>query len=140
MLATALAIMVLLALIPAAALIKLSGLLDWRILAGYALVISLFTWFLYRKDKQQAERGGWRTPEATLHALEVFGGWPAAFVAQRWFRHKITKRIYQVNFWAIVVLHQFIAFDYLQDWHWSQTALSWLNAPELIRKVTGGGR
>ena len=49
-------------------------------MAIYALFISFLTWVLYRKDKQQAELGGRRTPESTLHALEVFGGWPAAFL------------------------------------------------------------
>jgi uncharacterized membrane protein YsdA (DUF1294 family) len=130
--ATACVVLLALLIIPFCALCKLSGFLDWRGVAGYACVISLGMWFLYRKDKQQAEAGGWRTPEVTLHAIEVFGGWPAAFLAQRWYRHKIAKRIYQINFWAIVVLHQFVAFDYLQDWRFSQAALARLNPEQLF--------
>lgn len=113
---------------PVGAAAKLGGLLGWRGVVIYAFCISLLTWVLYRKDKQQAELGGWRTPESTLHALEVFGGWPAAFLAQRWYRHKIAKRIYQVNFWAIVLLHQCVAIEYLQEWRWSQAALLRLDA------------
>ena len=32
----------------------------------------------------------------TLHTLELIGGWPAAFLAQRWLRHKCSKRSFQM--------------------------------------------
>lgn len=132
---TAIGVLTFLAILPAGALIKLGGLIDWRVVAGCVVLISLCTWLIYRWDKQRAGRDGWRTPESTLHALEFFGGWPAAFLAQRWFRHKIAKRIYQVNFWAIVALHQFVAFDYLLDWRYSQAALVRLNPAEWLGRI-----
>jgi uncharacterized membrane protein YsdA (DUF1294 family) len=128
-------ILVVLAIAPAGALVKLSGFIEWRAIAGYALLISLVTWLLYRKDKQQAELGGRRTPESALHALEVFGGWPAAFLAQRWFRHKIAKRIYQVNFWAIVLLHQYLAFDYVQEWRFTRAVCDRLDPVRLFQRA-----
>jgi uncharacterized membrane protein YsdA (DUF1294 family) len=75
------------------------------------LVISLLTFFAYRGDKRRAEEGDDRTPEAALHLAEMLGGWPAAFVAQRVFRHKIAKVSYQVKFWLIVMAHEYLAID-----------------------------
>jgi uncharacterized membrane protein YsdA (DUF1294 family) len=70
----------------------------------YALVCP-FTFAAYLWDKQKAVTNGYRVPEKVLHLLELFGGWPAALVAQRSFRHKIRKVRYQLVFWAIVLLH-----------------------------------
>jgi uncharacterized membrane protein YsdA (DUF1294 family) len=71
---------------------------------AYALV-SLLTLVVYAWDKRAARRGGRRTPEATLHLLELLGGWPGALVAQRLIRHKNAKPGYQIVFWLIVALH-----------------------------------
>ena len=55
-------------------------------------------------------------PPPPLHFMELIGGWPAAFIAQRRLRHKISKRSYQVNYWLIIAAYQFIAFDFLFNW------------------------
>ena len=93
---------------------------DLRLVAGYVAVVGLLTYAVYASDKRRAEAGGWRVPEATLHLLEIVGGWPAAFLAQRWLRHKSSKKSYQVKFWLIVVLYQLIAFDSLEGWRFSR--------------------
>lgn len=67
--------------------------------------MSLLTVIVYALDKRAARLGRSRTPEATLHALELAGGWPGAFVAQRVIRHKNAKVSYQFVFWLIVVVH-----------------------------------
>ncbi len=74
------------------------------ILTVYA-VASVLTFFVYGLDKRAAMRGRWRTPEATLHLLELLGGFPGALLAQRVFRHKRAKVRYLVVFWLIVLLH-----------------------------------
>lgn len=74
------------------------------LLGGYA-VFSLVLFLLYGYDKYQAQRGGWRVPEARLHLLSLFGGWPGGFLAQRLFRHKTCKRSFQLSFWLIGLLH-----------------------------------
>ena len=108
------AILFVLLVLPTLAGIRLAHHFDWRLIVGYLAIAHLLTLFLYWQDKRRAEANAWRTPESTLHLLELCGGWPAAFVAQRVFRHKISKRSYQAGFWFIVVLHQFVSFDYLQ--------------------------
>jgi uncharacterized membrane protein YsdA (DUF1294 family) len=86
---------------------------DPKLLYGYFAGISTLTWLAYHLDKDRAKTGGWRIPEAHLHLLELLGGWPAAFLAQRCLRHKISKRSYQTVFCLILLLHQYAALDFL---------------------------
>jgi uncharacterized membrane protein YsdA (DUF1294 family) len=58
-----------------------------------------------------------------LHLVELLGGWPAAFLAQRTFRHKISKTRFQVAFWTIVALYEAASFDFLAEWHYAQAAI-----------------
>jgi uncharacterized membrane protein YsdA (DUF1294 family)/cold shock CspA family protein len=84
--------------------------------AGYVVVIGAITYCQYAADKNHAKSKAWRIPEAQLHALELLGGWPAGFLAQRRLRHKCVKGSYQFVFWMIVLLHQYSAVDSLHDW------------------------
>jgi uncharacterized membrane protein YsdA (DUF1294 family) len=93
---------------------------------AYALIINLLTYWVYARDKRRAENGEWRMSEVRLHRLELLGGWPAAFLAQRRLRHKCSKRSYQIVFWLIVLAWQFAAVDSLQNWKFSRPALNWL--------------
>jgi uncharacterized membrane protein YsdA (DUF1294 family) len=74
-------------------------------LSTWYLTISLITFGVYGVDKRKAQLARWRIKENTLHLLELLGGWPGAFVAQRYFHHKSRKTSFQVVFWAIVTLH-----------------------------------
>lgn len=116
-----------LALFPGLACLQLARSVDPRFVCAYVAAISALTLWLYWHDKRRAIVGGWRTPESTLHLLELLGGWPAAFLAQRAFRHKISKVRYQVTFWLIVALHQAVTFDFLSDWRYSQATLALLH-------------
>lgn len=81
----------------------------WLIAAGIYGAMSAVAFVAYALDKRRARLGQRRIPEATLHALELLGGWPGAFLAQRLVRHKNAKISYQVVFWLIVVLHLAVA-------------------------------
>ncbi|WP_454255429.1 DUF1294 domain-containing protein [Pseudomonas sp. Marseille-Q8238] len=76
-------------------------------------VLSVVSFLQYWGDKNSAQSGRWRTPENTLHATELLGGWPGALVAQQVFRHKTRKVEFQLVFWFIVLLHQGFWFDWL---------------------------
>jgi uncharacterized membrane protein YsdA (DUF1294 family)/cold shock CspA family protein len=67
------------------------------------LGVSVVTFFVYAQDKSAAQSGQWRTPESTLHLLGLIGGWPGGLLAQKAFRHKSSKREFQLTFWASVV-------------------------------------
>jgi uncharacterized membrane protein YsdA (DUF1294 family)/cold shock CspA family protein len=71
-------------------------------LVAYGLVSGVAV-LAYRADKSAAEQGRWRTPESTLHAVALFGGWPGALVARHVFRHKTIKQPFRTIFWATVI-------------------------------------
>jgi uncharacterized membrane protein YsdA (DUF1294 family) len=67
--------------------------------------MSAVAFAMYWSDKRRAQRGRRRVPEAMLHTVELLGGWPGAWVAQRALRHKSSKRGYQTVFWMIGAAH-----------------------------------
>lgn len=69
-------------------------------------LMSVITYALYADDKARAKQRVWRTAEGTLHGCELIGGWPGGLVAQQVLRHKSQKKSYQVQFWAIVAIHE----------------------------------
>ena len=82
------------------ALSKIPG----AVLGMYA-AMSVVSFALYRADKSAARDGRWRTPESTLHLVDLLGGWPGGLVAQDVFRHKSRKGSFQATFWFTVVLN-----------------------------------
>lgn len=90
------------------------------------VTLSLLAFFWQWIDKRRAEKGDWRVSEAVLHLLELLGGWPGSYVAQRLFRHKTSKLIYQAVFWLIVMVHEFVAVDFLLGWKIVQQLQQWL--------------
>jgi len=89
----------------------------WRPwVAGWLGGVSVVTFAIYAWDKQRAKQAGGRTPESTLHLLELLGGWPGALLAQQLLRHKNAKRSFQVIFWIIVAAHEYVALDWLLHW------------------------
>ncbi|BEP43064.1 DUF1294 domain-containing protein [Variovorax sp. V15] len=72
---------------------------------GVLLLLSLLTFFVYGFDKNAAQAGRWRTAENTLHLLSLAGGWPGAWIAQRLFRHKVSKTNFMAVYWATVLAH-----------------------------------
>ena len=72
---------------------------------GVLLLLSLSALFIYGVDKSAAQAGRWRTAESTLHLLSLAGGWPGAWIAQRLFRHKVSKKSFMAVYWATVLAH-----------------------------------
>ncbi len=100
--------------LPAVAILKFLVHLHPEIVAAVGILVNVVTYLAYSGDKRRARGKEWRISESTLHLLELIGGWPAAFIAQRVFRHKIRKARYQVVFWTIVLMYQAVAFDLVQ--------------------------
>lgn len=115
--------LLLLLIAPGLAIHRLSQRFDAFLLVATAVLLSVVTYFVYWWDKHKARTGGWRTAETTLHLLELIGGWPGAFFAQRRLRHKSSKISFLIVFWFIVAAHQFIAIDYLLNWRLTHQAL-----------------
>jgi uncharacterized membrane protein YsdA (DUF1294 family)/cold shock CspA family protein len=82
----------------------LAGRLPFALVLLY-LAMSVVTLIVYGLDKSAAMNNRRRTPEDTLHLLALVGGWPGALFAQVAFRHKSSKRGFQVTFWIIVLIN-----------------------------------
>lgn len=80
-------------------------LLALAVLATVYCLVGAVTFAVFGWDKRCAERGERRVPERTLHALELFGGWPGALLAMQVFRHKRRKPEFYVVTWAIAFGH-----------------------------------
>ncbi len=68
-------------------------------------VMSVVAFVTYWRDKVAAAHGEWRTSEATLLGLAVFGGWPGAYLARHVFRHKTRKQPFRLYFWIAVTVN-----------------------------------
>ncbi|GAA4863066.1 cold shock and DUF1294 domain-containing protein [Luteimonas vadosa] len=78
------------------------------------LGMSAVSFFAYGLDKAAAgRRGVSRIPEATLHLMDLLGGWPGALVAQQLARHKTVKASFQAVFWLTVAANLGLA-----AWAW----------------------
>lgn len=71
----------------------------------FYFLVSLVTFAAYGMDKRRALSHHRRISERTLHLLELAGGFPGAFLAQRVFHHKRRKTRYMLIFWLIVAGH-----------------------------------
>ena len=99
--------------LPPILLAGLAALLAWaawrdrlpELLPAGLLAINAITFVAYWIDKRAAQAQARRTPEATLHLLELLGGWPAAWLAQRVLRHKSSKQRYQLAFLAAALVN-----------------------------------
>lgn len=83
------------------------------VVAAYAL-LSVFTFLSYGWDKRKAQSGNSknRTPELHLQLLALLGGWPGAWLAQTYLRHKSQKQSFLVAFWTMVAIN-LVAFSWL---------------------------
>lgn len=76
-------------------------LFDWFWLLDYLIAINVAAFVLYGYDKNAAQYSRLRVPERVLHGVELCGGTPGAFIAQRIFHHKTHKVSYRIVFWLI---------------------------------------
>ena len=86
----------------AVAAATLLGVVPAVVLIGYGL-LGCVSYILYTLDKAAAGKGGQRTPESTLHLVDLLGGWPGALIAQQQSRHKTVKASFQAVFWFTVL-------------------------------------
>lgn len=83
---------------------SLFGIIPAVITLAY-VILSTLSYLMYTLDKAAAGKGWQRTPEITLHTLDLLGGWPGALIAQQRSRHKTVKISFQVVFWMTVLFN-----------------------------------
>ena len=89
----------------------------YHILFIYLIIINIIASLLYGIDKYSAIRQKYRISEKSLHIIELIGGSPAAFIAQRIFHHKTRKTSFQIVFWLIVFLQIVIVLFYFWKYY-----------------------
>lgn len=78
--------------------------LPWLLAGAYA-AIGLIAFLAYRRDKQSAESGKWRTSEVTLLGLDLCFGILGGLLGQAIFRHKTRKPGYVATTLLISAVH-----------------------------------
>jgi uncharacterized membrane protein YsdA (DUF1294 family)/cold shock CspA family protein len=76
----------------------------WHPVRAYLLSINVVTFGMYGYDKVISKTDLIRVPEWILHGLDFLGGSPAGLLAQRLFRHKVSKKTFQYISWGVVVI------------------------------------
>jgi uncharacterized membrane protein YsdA (DUF1294 family) len=59
---------------------------------------------MYFFDKSAAQKGTWRIPEKVMHSFALAGGTIGAFIGQRAFNHKKSKKSFKQMFLAILII------------------------------------
>jgi uncharacterized membrane protein YsdA (DUF1294 family) len=77
----------------------------WLFVAVYLAILNFVTWHAWVHDKRSAAKRGRRTPEKTLLTLCLMGGWPAALLAAKQFRHKTVKAAFLGRMYAMIALN-----------------------------------
>lgn len=79
------------------------------------IIISIVSFVVYYLDKVAAENDERRTPEKTLHLIDVLGGWIGASFAHKFLNHKATKAEFRVVFYITIIVNiiGLIAIGYL---------------------------
>ena len=87
-----------------------------KLLVATYSAMSLLTFAAYAVDKFKAKHAMWRTPEKTLHLMELCCGWPGALLAQKILRHKSYKPSFRRVFWLMVLIN--VCVVGLVTWKW----------------------
>ncbi len=74
------------------------------IIALYLICVNLLGLIYFFIDKQKAKRQSWRTPEATLFTIAIFGGSIGCLLGMYMFRHKTRKPAFYIGMPLILVL------------------------------------
>lgn len=67
-------------------------------------LINAWTILRFWQDKQRAQAGERRIPEADLLGLAIIGGSPGALLARHMFRHKTRKEPFSTQLFVILAL------------------------------------
>ena len=86
-------------------------------LGAHFVWINSVTFIAYVVDKNAAKKHAWRIPELQLHLLELLGGTPTAFIAQKILRHKTKKTSYRISFVFVLAVQIAIIYYVVKTLH-----------------------
>lgn len=85
-------------------------LVHWPWLAGYWVLLSLFSFILMGADKSRARQDLWRIPERTLLLTALLGGAAGGWLGMVVFRHKTRHWYFRFGLPAMCLLHLVLLF------------------------------
>ena len=74
------------------------------IIGLYLISVNLLGLVYFFIDKQKAKRQSWRTPEATLFTIALFGGSIGCLLSMYLFHHKTRKRAFFIGMPVILAV------------------------------------
>ena len=74
------------------------------IIGLYIICVNLLGLIYFFIDKQKAKRQSWRTPEATLFTIAIFGGSIGCLLGMYLFHHKTRKRAFFIGMPLILAI------------------------------------
>lgn len=81
------------------------------------LEASLFTYWLYKTDKEAAiARHGNRLTEESLQLFSLIGGWPGAYIAQQQLAHKRSKLSFRREFGLVILGNALLVIWLISPW------------------------
>ena len=65
---------------------------------------NITTFIAYGIDKRAAIKGDWRVKENDLHLMEFLGGWVGAWLGQKFFNHKTSKKSFLAMYKLMIIM------------------------------------
>ena len=81
----------------------LFGVIEYKYVILYILIINCLGFAAMALDKFKAERAHWRIPEKTLFLLTLLGGGIGTILGMYLFRHKTKKLYFTIGFPTILI-------------------------------------
>ncbi|MCW3173267.1 DUF1294 domain-containing protein [Shewanella subflava] len=81
------------------------------IFIGINLLSFIITWYDKRiaaQNQTSPDTQRNRISEKTLYIYALIGGWPAAIIAQQYFRHKTQKNAFKYRFWLCIAINMLL--------------------------------
>ncbi|MFC7371334.1 DUF1294 domain-containing protein [Fictibacillus iocasae] len=75
----------------------------------YLIIMNAAAYQIMKKDKEAAQKGEWRTPEATLWMFALIGGAPGMWLCMKKKRHKTKHTSFATGIPLLSVVTMFVA-------------------------------
>jgi uncharacterized membrane protein YsdA (DUF1294 family) len=83
-------------------------------IAWWFIVVNIFEFFMFGKDKLRAKMNWRRTPESTFLIMGFLGAFPGIFLGRVAFRHKTSKKKFYIPMWILFFVQLIITIAWIE--------------------------
>jgi len=83
-------------------------------IAWWFIVVNLFEFLMFGKDKLRAKMGWSRTPESTFLMMGLVGAFPGIFIGRIVFNHKTSKKQFYIPMWILFIIQLILALAWIE--------------------------